>query len=123
MGDELLKAEEEGELQLRRVAVGEHILLGGDNMDLALAFDVRTRLEQERNIKIDIFQMLALTHQCRVAKETMLANPEMESHPLTILGRGSSLVGGTIRAELTRERLNTLLLEGFFPRCAMSDRP
>lgn len=115
--------EEEGGLQLRRVAVGEHILLGGDNMDLALAFDVRQRLEAERGTKLDFAQMLALTQQCRFAKEKMLADDSLTAHPLTILGKGSSVIGGTIRTELQRERLDSILLEGFFPRCQFADRP
>ncbi|MDK2971314.1 MAG: hypothetical protein PWP23_1069 [Candidatus Sumerlaeota bacterium] len=115
--------EEDGVLQLRRVAVGEHILLGGDNMDLALAFDVRTRLEQERGTTLDFFQMMALTHHCRAAKEQLLGDDTLQSVPITLLGTGSSVIGGSIRTELPRERLDALLLDGFFPRCKFSDRP
>lgn len=115
--------EEAGELQLRRVAVGEHILLGGDNMDLALAYDLRQQLEKERGTKIDVFQFLALTQQCRAAKERLLAERELESVPITILGKGSSVVGGSIRTELKRERVDALLLNGFFPTVALEDRP
>lgn len=119
----IVVTEENGDLQLNRVAVGEHILLGGDNMDLALAFMIRQQLEQERSMQLDPYQMMALTQQCRVAKEKMLANPEMESAPITLLGQGSSLIGGTIRTEMRRAMLDQMMLEGFFPRCRYTDRP
>ncbi len=112
-----------GELELRRIAVGEHILLGGDNMDLALAYSVSERLEREKGRKLDAFQFATLVQQCRAAKEHLLDDPKAASHPLTLLGRGSSVVGGTIRTELTREGFDELLIDGFFPRCALSDRP
>ncbi len=119
----IVVTEENGDLQLNRVAVGEHILLGGDNMDLALAFMLRQQLEQERNMQIDSHQMSALTQQCRQGKEKMLANPELQSITITILGQGSSLIGGTIRTEMRRELLDRIMLEGFFPRCRYTDRP
>ncbi len=119
----IVVTEEDGELQLRRVAVGEHILLGGDNMDLALAYALAQQLEQERGTKLDAFQLLALTQQCRAGKERLLADESLAEHPIAILGRGSSVIGGTIRTALKREGLDQLLLNGFFPRCAFSDRP
>lgn len=115
--------EEEGGLELRRVAVGEHILLGGDNMDLAIAYGVAKRLEEERGTKLDQWQMSALVNQCRMAKEELLTNPEKESYPIAILGRGSSVIGGTIRTELPRAGLDEFLLEGFFAQCAATDMP
>lgn len=115
--------EKGGELELRRVAVGEHILLGGDNMDLAIAYGVAARLEQERGRKLDPWQMAALVQQCRTAKEELLLDPQKQSHPLVILGRGSSVIGGTIRTELPRAGLDEFLLEGFFPACAPTDEP
>ncbi len=115
--------ETEGELELRRVAVGEHILLGGDNMDLALAYGLSQQLEEERGQKLDQWQMSALVNQCRMAKEALLADPEKESYPISILGRGSSVIGGTIRTELPREGLDQFLLEGFFPICGPEDMP
>lgn len=115
--------EEDGELQLRRVAVGEHILLGGDNMDLALAFTLQPRIESERGIKLDAMQLLALVQQCREAKEALLGDASLDAAPITILGRGSSVVGGTIRTELKRGDVDQYLLAGFFPNCALGDRP
>ncbi len=112
----------EGTLELERIAVGDHILLGGDNMDLALAWTVRMRLEQQ-GTRIDDWQMRGLTYSCRVAKEAMFEDPERQEHPLVIPGRGSRLVGGTIRAELSRFELDSTLLEGFFPVVGPDERP
>ena len=106
--------EEEGNLALRRAAVGEHILLGGDNMDLTLAYSVRAKLAQQ-GTQLDNWQFRGLSHNCRKAKERLLSNPTLESEPIVVLGRGSSLIGGTIRSELTRTEIETILLAGFFP--------
>ncbi len=107
-------AEEEGLLTLRRAAVGDHILLGGDNMDLTLAYAVRAKLAAQ-GTQLDNWQFRGLWHNCRKAKERLLSNPELESEPIVILGRGSSLIGGTIRSELTRTEIENILLAGFFP--------
>jgi molecular chaperone DnaK (HSP70) len=115
--------EESGELRLERVAVGEHILLGGDNMDLALARTVEAQLGQ-RNIKLDPMQLNALWQQCRAAKERMLEpGSEEPEHPVTILGRGTGLVGGTIKGSLAREDLHRVLLDGFLPVVSSDDMP
>jgi hypothetical protein len=114
--------EKDGEVQLTRVAVGDHILLGGDNMDLALAYAVSQRLAAESR-KLDAWQFTALTHACRQAKETMFADARVNSAPLVIPGRGASLIASTVRAELSREELTRVLTDGFFPRCAASDSP
>lgn len=114
--------EEEGELALRRVAVGDHILLGGDNMDLTLAYAVQAKLAQ-KGTKLDAWQFRGLVHSCRVAKERLLAQPDAQSEPIVILGRGSSLIGGTIRTELSREEVDTILLNGFFPITGKNDYP
>jgi hypothetical protein len=114
--------EEDGELTLRRVAVGDHILLGGDNMDLTLAYTLQAKLAQ-RGVKLDAWQFRGLWYSCRSAKERLLANPQLESEPVVILGRGSSLIGGTIRTELTRAEVENVLLEGFLPMCESSDYP
>ncbi|HEX4227348.1 MAG TPA: Hsp70 family protein [Bryobacteraceae bacterium] len=107
--------ERDGELQLERIAVGEHLLLGGDNMDLALARFANDRFAV-RGTKLDAIQFHALWQQCRAAKEVLLSGDDApEEHPLTILGRGTGLVGGTLREKLHRDEVRNLLLEGFFP--------
>jgi molecular chaperone DnaK (HSP70) len=111
-----------GELQLTRVAVGDHILLGGDNMDLALAHTVAQRLAGEGR-KLDAWQFNALTFACRTAKESLFADATLARAPLVIPGRGSALIGGTIKAELAREDLTRVLTEGFFPATAATDLP
>ena len=114
--------EEDGVLQLERIAVGDHILLGGDNMDLALAYGVSAKLEQNGK-RLDDWQMRGLVHGCREAKETLLADESRDTFPLAIASRGSKLLGGTIRTELTRAELEATLLEGFFPQVAADARP
>ena len=108
--------EQDGELRLERVAVGEHLILGGDNMDLAVARYVEQQLLQ-RGTKLDAVQFHALWQQCRAAKEVLLSDDPSapEEHPLTVLGRGTGLVGGTIRTKITRAEVRNLILEGFFP--------
>ena len=114
--------EREGNLELHRVAVGEHILLGGDNMDLALAYAVAGKLSAQGS-KLDAWQLRALTHACRSAKEALLSDPELAEVPLVIASRGAKLIGGSTRSELTRGELASTLLEGFFPPAAIADRP
>ncbi|HEY3443334.1 MAG TPA: Hsp70 family protein [Paludibaculum sp.] len=111
-------SESAGALQLERIAVGEHLLLGGDNMDLALAHAASQKMS-----KLDKLQFHALWQQCRLAKENLLSNPETAEVPLTILGRGSSLIGGTIKGKLTRADVEQLLVEGFFPVVQAADMP
>jgi hypothetical protein len=118
----ILVGEHEGDLALERIAIGDHILLGGDNMDLALARVVQQRLEGEGH-RIETWQLQTLWHQCRVAKETLFAQPDLDTHPVTILGKGTRLIGGTIRGELRRADLNAVLVDGFFPSVASSDMP
>jgi len=113
---------EDGNLELQRVAVGEHILLGGDNMDLTLAHTVRAKLAAD-GTKLDSWQFRTLWHTCRQAKERLLNDPDLESEAITILGRGSSLLGGTVRTELTRAEMENLLHQGFFPQGAATDFP
>lgn len=114
--------EEKGELALRRVAVGDHLLLGGDNMDLTLAYAVQARLGQ-KGVKLDGWQFRALWYSCRTAKERLLADPALDSEPVVILGRGTSLIGGTIRTSLARADVESVLLDGFFPFCQSTDSP
>jgi len=115
--------EANGELSLNRVAVGEHILLGGDNIDLALAGAVAQRLA-EKGTRIDSRQHLALWANCRVAKEKLLEpDSKAKEHPVTILGKGTGLVGGTIKASLLRADIERVLGEGFLPAVASTEMP
>jgi molecular chaperone DnaK (HSP70) len=114
--------EREGNLELHRVAVGEHILLGGDNMDLTLAHVVARKLAAEDK-RLDPWQMRALTYACRSAKETLLSDPDAENVPIVVPSRGSKLIGGSIRTELTRAEVSSTILEGFFPRVTADARP
>lgn len=115
-------AEDAGQLVLTRVAVGDHILLGGDNMDLALAHAMAQKLTG-RGTKLDSGQMLMLWHSCRAAKERLFADLDLTSTPVTVLGRGSRVIGGTIKEELTRAEMEKTLVEGFFPECAPDADP
>ncbi|SAK72725.1 molecular chaperone-like protein [Caballeronia arationis] len=114
--------EREGNLELHRVAVGEHILLGGDNMDLALAHVVARKLASQ-GTQPDPWQLRALTYACRSAKETLLSDPSADAVPLVVPSRGSKLIGGSIRTELTRAELTQTILEGFFPQVEAKARP
>jgi len=114
--------EKDGNLELTRVAVGDHILLGGDNMDLALAYTVKAKLEKDGK-RLEPWQIQALTHSCRDAKEKIFNNSEVDNIPLVVASRGSSLIGGTLRTELTRDEVSRVLVEGFLPQVAVSDRP
>ncbi|WP_157267806.1 Hsp70 family protein [Azohydromonas aeria] len=114
--------EREGNLELHRVAVGEHILLGGDNMDLALAHVVARKLAAA-GTTLDPWQMRSLTQGCRVAKEVLLADANAPAQPIVVPSRGSRLIGGTIRTELTREEVAATLVEGFFPQVGADARP
>ncbi|MGD9249863.1 MAG: Hsp70 family protein [Desulfobacterales bacterium] len=112
----------EGHLELERIAVGRHILIGGDNMDLALAYAVAQQMKTD-GMKLDAWQMRALWHTCRGAKEQILAASGSDTVPISVLGRGSGLIGGTLRTELKRETVEQVIMEGFFPSCESSARP
>jgi hypothetical protein len=115
--------EQAGELSLERVAVGEHILLGGDNIDLALARQVADQLAQQ-GTKIDNFQLQALWNNCRTAKEKLLEpGNKKDEAPVTILGKGTGVVGGSIKAKLQRADLERLLSDGFLPAVTSHDMP
>ncbi len=98
-----------------RTAVGDHLLLGGDNLDLTLAKIVEQRLLAKSGKKLDTLQWHALVHACRLAKETLLGDDPPAAAPIVVTGRGSKLVGGTLREEVTREELHRVLFDGFFP--------
>jgi hypothetical protein len=118
--------EREGNLELHRVAVGDHILLGGDNMDLTLAHVVARKVAaggSQGGTQLDSWQMRALTYACRTAKENLLSDSDVQTMPIVIPSRGSKLIGGSIRTELTRAEVSAVILEGFFPQVDASARP
>jgi len=115
--------DDNGSLSLQRVAVGNHILLGGDNMDLALAHVAKTDLASRGIAKLDIGQFQQLMHACRHAKETLLGDLSKECDEYVLHGRGTKLVGGSIKGTITREMVNQVLIDGFFPVCALTDEP
>ena len=114
--------EREGQLELHRVAVGDHILLGGDNMDLTLAHVVARKLAAEGKT-LDPWQMRALTYACRSAKENLLSDAALTTQSIVVPSRGSKLIGGSIRTELTQTEVRTTILEGFFPAVDAATRP
>ena len=115
-------SQSEGELNLNRLAVGNHVLLGGDNMDLALAHFVSGRFAEQGH-DLDPWQSVSLWHACRDAKEKLLAADGPTTQTISVLGRGSSLIASTVSTELTKQETRDLVVEGFFPRCAATDTP
>lgn len=114
--------EQDGNLQLERRAVGNHVLVGGDNMDLTLAHALSADFA-EKNIQLDPWQSVSLWHACRSAKETLLGHEPPAASPVTILGRGRKLIGNSVSIDLSIERARDVLLNGFFPACELSDKP
>ncbi|MBD3317930.1 MAG: Hsp70 family protein [Chitinivibrionales bacterium] len=114
--------ERQGNLELERVSVGRHVLLGGDNMDLALAFTLRGQIENEGKA-IEEGQILELVHACRIAKETLFERPELDEVPVSVASRGSNLFGGTVATSLKRSLLESVVLDGFFPLTSPTELP
>jgi hypothetical protein len=114
----LIAVGEDGSFE--RTAVGDHLLLGGDNVDLTLAKAVEARLGAR---SLDTMQWHGLVHACRLAKETLLAHEELTALPVVVSGRGARLIGGTLKDELSRAELDQVLMEGFFPVCERHDHP
>lgn len=109
----------DGRLLLERHAVGEHILLGGDNIDVALARLIEPRL----GAKLDAQRWHLLTSLCRAAKETVLGEEAPDSVTVRLVGRGGAVVGGTVTAQLGREEVRDLVVDGFFPEASIDDEP
>ncbi len=118
----IVAVEKGGSLELVRVAVGDHILLGGDNMDLALAHLLRQKLEAGGKSP-DRAQQASLVYACRVAKERLLGDASLREAPIAIASRGAALLGGTLRTELTRAEVERTIVEGFFPAVDADARP
>ncbi|MBT65315.1 MAG: hypothetical protein CML13_19125 [Puniceicoccaceae bacterium] len=115
-------SEVEGNLELERISVGEHLLLGGDNLDLALAHVLRYQMEGEGS-NIDDWQFLALVHASRQAKETLFENLDLTEVALSVPSRGSSLFAGSVGTRLSRDTLNQVALDGFLPMVEPTEMP
>ena len=120
--------EKDGELALERVAVGDHILLGGDNMDLLLAHIVEQKMVSDaeaagRTLELDRWQRVSLQHAARAAKERLLGDAKAKTAPIAIAGKGSKLVGSTLRTDVTREEVTRAIVDGFFPIVDAAARP
>jgi DNA-K related protein/Hsp70 protein len=116
----LIRVGREGDrVEFTRTAVGKHLLLGGDNLDLTLAWLVEEKLGKTLSVR----QRSGLRRQCASAKEKLLSQPDLKSVEITVLGGGSSLVGGTLKTEILREEVLELALDGFLPECELSDQP
>ena len=114
--------EEGGNLALTRLAVGDHLLLGGDNMDLALAHTAAAALAKQ-GTKLDAGQMLQMTHAARQAKEQILADKRLSAAPVTILGKGRSVIASSVKYDLPRADVEAVLVNGFFPECPRDAEP
>jgi len=109
-----------GELQFERTAIGEHLLLGGDNLDLALASCLEKKLEDN---KLTMLQRYALRRACCASKERLLNDPSLERVPVTVLGSGRAVVGQALSIDLTREEVLDILTTGFLPITAPDEMP
>ncbi|MFQ5584079.1 MAG: Hsp70 family protein [Calditrichia bacterium] len=117
-----IKAGEKG-LRFNRLAVGEHLMLGGDNMDLALGRYLEKRLMGQPG-KLDSRRWHQLVHQCRKAKEMLLGTPEAQAKmDITVMGTAGKLIADTLKTSLSQEEIRTLILEGFFPQCGLDEPP
>jgi len=105
-----------GGTDFTRTAVGDHLLLGGDNLDLTLGKLVEQRLVARTGKKLDALQWHGLVHACRLAKETLLGDEAPAAAPIVVQSRGAKLIGGTLRDEVTRAELDAVLFDGFFPQ-------
>ncbi len=115
----------DGEPVLTRIGVGNHLMLGGDNMDLALAHRVEARLPQAGNerTRLSAASLSQLVERCRGAKEQLLGPHAPESASITLLGAGSKLIGGARTVQVTREEVEQIIVDGFFPAVAPNERP
>lgn len=119
----LIKVEHGGpEPKLTRIGVGDHLMLGGDNIDLALAHLAESRLLRGEQ-RLSAAELSQLLEQCRIAKERLLADDAPEQVNVTLLGGGSKLVGGSRVATLGREEVRAIALDGFFPLSGRDDLP
>ncbi|MFP3564610.1 Hsp70 family protein [Paraburkholderia sp. SIMBA_030] len=115
----------DGEPELTRIGVGNHLMLGGDNMDLALAHLVEARLPHagSERTRLSAASLSQLVERCRGAKEQLLGREAPDSVSITLLGAGSKLIGGARTAQVTRAEVEQIIVDGFFPAVKSSERP
>jgi hypothetical protein len=130
-----VRADSSGGVKFHRVAVGDHLILGGDNLDLALAHHVERRLTKGKpqpsprssagaaGGALEPRQWAVLVRSCRQVKETLLGDLSPEVLTVNLPGSGAKLIGGGLQIELTRDEVREVLLEGFFPRAALEEKP
>src|SRR3954453_9534517 len=116
----LVRVGREGDrVQFTRTTVGRHLLLGGDNLDLTISWLAESKIGKQLSLR----QRSALRRQCSAAKETLLDPGGPESVELTVVGGGASLIGGTLKAAITRDEILDVSLGGFLPPCQISEKP
>ncbi|HEY6343402.1 MAG TPA: Hsp70 family protein [Bryobacteraceae bacterium] len=116
----LIRISRQGDrIDFTRTAVGKHLLLGGDNLDLTLAWLVEEKLGKALSVR----QRSGLRRQCAAAKERLLSEPDLKSVEITVLGAGAALVGGTLKTDILREEVLELALDGFLPACELDEQP
>ncbi|HEX4164483.1 MAG TPA: Hsp70 family protein [Bryobacteraceae bacterium] len=116
----LIRVDREGDrVQFTRTTVGRHLLLGGDNLDLTISWLAESKFGKTLSLR----QRSALRRQCSAAKETLLAPNGPASVDVTVVGSGSSLIGGTLKTAITRDEILELALGGFLPPCELTDKP
>lgn len=117
----ILAEEQQGELTFVRQAVGDHLLLGGDNMDLALAKFIETKLPSAG--KLDAAQYGMLTQACRQGKEALLSPTPPDKFSVSVMGRGRSVIGGSLHTTLTADEVRRIIIDGFFPQSQKDAEP
>lgn len=118
----ILAENQEGDLALKRIAVGEHLLLGGDNIDLSLAYFAKNKLEEASHTLNDA-QFQSLVFACRDAKEKLLSDHPPKNVDVAIMGRGSSLIGNSLKIKLSFEEVEKLIIDGFMPLVKKEEKP
>ena len=116
-----VRGEADGRVRFHRVAVGEHLILGGDNLDLALAQHLEQRLTEGG--RLEPRQWAVLVRNCRQVKEILLGHDPPERLTVNLPGSGSRLIGGGLQIEVSRDEVRQLLVEGYFPHVSLDDRP
>ncbi len=116
-----VRADAGGKVRFHRVAVGDHLILGGDNLDLALAHHLESRLKPDGRLEPRPWAVLVRT--CRHVKETLLGPNAPQRLTVNLPSTGAKLIGGSERIEVTRDEVRQLLVDGFFPRVGLDDRP